>query len=461
MKTIQTKLIIVLLAFAQLFHFSCSFNSESKANTESKMTNYIPSNSKANTTNHDLPEIQNRVGKLAETSEWPKIKEEAQNLYQKVRTTGDAKSALYLAAIYMQEARITGDHPYYYNAAIDVLDLVLENPPKNKNLHYQALTSKASVMLSQHNFTEALELGKQALNIEQKDAQVYGVLCDANVELGNYTEAVKMSDKMISIKPDLRSYARISYLRELHGDFDGAVEAMNLAISAGIPGHENTAWARNTLAEMYMNYGKYELANNQLQLCIKERPTYAFALANLASLELDKGNLDQAEKTIDDACEMMPEFSFYVTKAKIQKLKGENSKFEKSRNDLLEMMKEDTESGHNMSLETANIYLELFEDPDKAFSAMKKESLIRPNNIEINKMLGEIHFKSKDYDKAKNYFEMATKTNWNQPSFLCLKGLALCETGNKVEGSALLKRAINSGAIKDIELITQSKSFLN
>ena len=408
----------------------------------------------------DIPAINPREGKLAEAPEWEEIQAEAQSLYQKVRLTGDAKSALYLAAIYMQEARITGDHPYYYNAALKVLDVVIANPPKEPILKYQAMVSKASVLLSQHQFVEALEVGEKALLIEQKDAQVYGVLCDANVELGNYEKAVEMADKMISIKPDLRSYARISYLRELHGDFDGAVEAMNLAIKAGVPSHENTAWARHTLANLYLEYGKVEKAKMQLKKCLAERPTYAFALATLAEIELEEGQIEKAKTTIEKACELMPEFSFFVTKSKIQKIQGKTEAFDQTRNDLLVMMQEDTESGHNMSLETAKIYLDLFEDTNKALNAVLPEFELRGNNIEINKLLGEIYFASKDFKKASQHFDKASITNWSDPNLYCLKGLALCEMGETQKGKQILRKVINTGTLRNQDLLDQSKKYI-
>ncbi len=45
-----------------------------------------------------------------------------------------------------------------------------------------------------------------------------------------------MLNRMVSIRPDIRSYSRISYLREIHGDIPGAIEAMELAVEAGAPG---------------------------------------------------------------------------------------------------------------------------------------------------------------------------------------------------------------------------------
>src|SRR5205807_8990054 len=70
----------------------------------------------------------------------------------------------------------------------------------------------------------------------------YGVLVDALVELGRYDEATAAAQVMTDMRPDLSSYSRISYLRELHGDTNGAMAAMRLAIQAGPLRSEATAW---------------------------------------------------------------------------------------------------------------------------------------------------------------------------------------------------------------------------
>jgi hypothetical protein len=38
---------------------------------------------------------------------------------------------------------------------------------------------------------------------------------DGNVEMGNYDSAVAFADKMVALRPDLTSYSRVSYLREI------------------------------------------------------------------------------------------------------------------------------------------------------------------------------------------------------------------------------------------------------
>jgi len=62
------------------------------------------------------------------------------------------------------------------------------------------------------------------------------------VELGEYDRAIGLIQKMVDLKPQLSSYSRVSYLRELHGDIEGAIQAMSMALYSGSPSRENTAW---------------------------------------------------------------------------------------------------------------------------------------------------------------------------------------------------------------------------
>ena len=208
-----------------------------------------------------IPPLKERTGPISVTSEWLNTKAAIQGLQRKLREKpNDLQSKLLLAFAYMQEARITGEHPYYYPAALNLINDILDKEPEDPALLYEATVAKASIQLSLHQFNEALKTGKEALAINPNIASVYGVLCDANVELGNYEEAINMADRMTAIRPDLKSYSRISYLREIHGDLPGAIEAMEHAAAAGYPGLEQTAWTRVTLGSLYEKTGDLKKA---------------------------------------------------------------------------------------------------------------------------------------------------------------------------------------------------------
>ena len=167
-----------------------------------------------------------------------------------------------MIGIYIQEGRNTGNFTYYNEAALKCLDRILLQDNKN----FEALTFKATILLSQHRFEEGLALGEQIKQMYPYNAYIYGLLVDANVELGNYEAAIEAADEMVSIRPDIRSYSRIAYLREIHGDIAGAIKAMKLAVDAGAQGDENTEWCRVQLGKLYEQEGKSKRLKCFIQL---------------------------------------------------------------------------------------------------------------------------------------------------------------------------------------------------
>ena len=76
--------------------------------------------------------------------------------------------------------------------------------------------------LARHDFSGALAWGERARKIDPYSGNVYGVIGDAEVELGHYADAFATFQKMVNTLPDTASYARVSYARELQGDVPGA-----------------------------------------------------------------------------------------------------------------------------------------------------------------------------------------------------------------------------------------------
>ena len=88
---------------------------------------------------------------------------------------------------------------------------------------------------------------------------------DALVELGRYDEAERELQAMIDRKPNLAAYARVSYLRELRGDLDGAAKAMRFAAAAGGPAAENRAYVLALLGELERRRGRPDAAQARVR----------------------------------------------------------------------------------------------------------------------------------------------------------------------------------------------------
>jgi tetratricopeptide (TPR) repeat protein len=156
-----------------------------------------------------------------------------------------------LASAYMQKARETAEFSLNANAD-EALNRSLSVEPDN----YDALKLRAKLQLTYHRFAEALETARQAQKVRMDDQDVWGLITDALVELGDYPNAVKSAQKMVDLRPDSSSYARVSYLRSLHGDTYGAIQAMSAALKAADPNDlEGIAWCTCTWNEL-TNAGK-------------------------------------------------------------------------------------------------------------------------------------------------------------------------------------------------------------
>ncbi len=369
----------------------------------------------------DIPELLDRHPDLRQGAEWDQMQRVYVSQQQALRKNiEDAAAYLTLAQLFANEARVTGEHGHYYPGALNCLEKGLAVANIEPDLRFRLLSVKSSVELSQHDFSQALATAQQAVAINPYNAQIYGALVDAYVELGNYAEAVEMADKMISIRPDLRSYSRVSYLREIHGDVPGAIEAMKLAVSAGFPGQEGTCWARMTLGELYENYGKEAQAREQYEWALVERPNYPFAIAALAKLDMTSGKLEQAEEQLEQAISIIPEVGFYIDRAELYKMTGREEELATTKEEILAMLQDDVDSGHLMNMEYASLYLELYEDPAKALPYAKEEFEKRPANIDVNRLLARIHAALGNTEEAERLATKAATTNSVHPELLNL-----------------------------------------
>jgi len=275
---------------------------------------------KASQSSVEITELITRSKKTQLGKEWAFV----QSFYATQRKNlnknpNDHEARLNLIELFVKEARVTGEHGHYYPAALKLANEVMSADSLKKDVVFRTLMAKAGVQLSLHDFSDALESGLKALKINSNNAQVYGVLVDAYLELGDYDKAIEMSDKMIGIKPDLRSYSRISYLREINGDIDGAIEAMKMAVEAGFPGNEETAWAMLTLGDLYKNYEDLETAEKIYSEILKTRKDYPFALGALAEVYFKNKEYEKTEATLKEAIDIIPEFGFNVQLAELYK----------------------------------------------------------------------------------------------------------------------------------------------
>ncbi|MBA3664818.1 MAG: tetratricopeptide repeat protein [Bacteroidetes bacterium] len=409
-----------------------------------------------------VPSYKERSSGLELSGEWLNTKKAIDGLLAAIeQNPEDTKAMLQLSQAYIQEGRVTGDHAYYDKAAIDVLDKVLVKQPDN----FEAMCCKATVLLSQHHFSEGLALANKALPINPDNAFIYGILCDAHLELGNYKQAVIMADKMMSVRPDIRSYARVSYLREIHGDLPGAIQAMKLASEAGYPGLEQTEWTRCVLGHLYECSGQPDSAQLQYKIALKQRPGFAFAIAGLGKIEKIKSHYKEAIAYFEKAKTLITEYSFSDELTDLYRLNNEKEKAEKNAAEVIKMLSPESDvegesgHGHYADKELAYAYLKINE-VDLALKHALVEYARRPENIDVCETVAWVRFKKNEINDANILIDKALKTGSKNPVLLCRAGLIKIKAGKLEQGRQLIKTALETNPFLDIELRKEAAPFL-
>ena len=109
-----------------------------------------------------------------------------------------------------------------------------------------------------------------------------------------YEAAIESFQTMVDLKPNLDSYSRVSYMRELSGDVQGAVEAMEMALDAGAPGTESTAWVRVQLGDLYLRSGRPQKAAELFEAALRDFGEYYLALLGLGRAHAAEGRYEEA-----------------------------------------------------------------------------------------------------------------------------------------------------------------------
>jgi tetratricopeptide (TPR) repeat protein len=202
----------------------------------------------------------------------------------------DIGAAVLLSDALLRQARATNDgRPA--NRASDVLKAALKENPGQ----YDALRMLGAIYLSQHRFREALDVGRRARDERPGDAWNYGVMGDALIELGEYDKAFEAFDTMMSMRPSATAYARVAYARELRGNVDGALEAMQLAAQATSPQDpEAGAWYAAQVGELYLKTGKLADADREFRRAAFLYSNYPAAVVGQGKVKVARGDRDGA-----------------------------------------------------------------------------------------------------------------------------------------------------------------------
>ena len=220
-----------------------------------------------------------------------------------------------LGAAYLQKGRETADAADYElakSALEKSLDLLSNDPAAAF-----AMTQMAVVCMVEHRFEDALTWAQRALALGSGDPSPWAIAGDALADMGDYKGAAEAYSRLQSsygsedekLAFSYQRDSRMSFLRFVAGDTQGAIQLMRSAVRTAIETHmpaENIAWSQYQLGEELFLAGETDAAEKAYLASLDECPNYYRALAGLAKVRASQGRYVDAVKLYKEAIAAVP-----------------------------------------------------------------------------------------------------------------------------------------------------------
>lgn len=183
--------------------------------------------------------------------------------------------------------------------------------------NYPATAGMGQLANARHEFSEGRKWGLRSTRMAPDRAEGYGVLADAEIQLGHYSAARAAVQRMLDLKPTTAAYGRAAYDLETHGrNRDAAVALERAAESAQTP--DETAFAESRLGELAWSQGELKRAARHFERAVAAVPDHPHSVAGRARLQAVRGHPAKALRTYEQLIERTPLPQFLLEAAELR-----------------------------------------------------------------------------------------------------------------------------------------------
>jgi tetratricopeptide (TPR) repeat protein len=365
---------------------------------------------------------------------------QAEKLIAKNSNDFEAYNALALAL--SRRARETSDVTFYTRAE-EALRRSFEISPGNldgERIHVWLLLGK-------HEFAAALEATTGLNKKMPDDVMLYGFLTDANVELGNYTDAEAAAQLMLDLRPgNIPGLTRAAYLRELFGDIDGALGLMEMAYQSTPPSEsEDRAWILVQVANLNLMIGKSSQAENLLQQALTMFPGYHYALGSLAKVRIRQKRYAEATELLRQRYQAAPHAENLYDLAEALNLVGRAEEANKVFAEFEQKSLVESHRADNSNHELIFYYADHAHQPAKALEVAKWEVARRHDVYTLDSYAWALHVNGQ-CEEARKQIETALAVGIRDAKLFRHAGEIALECGDRATAQKYRQQAAELNA---------------
>lgn len=205
------------------------------------------------------------------------------------RLPGDHVTWAALGSAYLEMARITAQPDYYPKAEGALRRSLALRADGNA----AAMSGLGALANARHDFAGARVWAHRARAAGPYHADAYGVLADAETQLGNASAATAAVQRMLDLRPGLPALTRASYDLEQRGQLAQAREMMRRALAAAAD-PVDVAFCRHQLGELAWQAGDLAEAAAQFRAGLDADPGYLPSRRGQARVDFAQGRRDRA-----------------------------------------------------------------------------------------------------------------------------------------------------------------------
>jgi tetratricopeptide (TPR) repeat protein len=295
------------------------------------------------------------------------------------------------------------------------IDLAMQYDAKN----LEAMRAQCSLYLKQHEFEKALEAATEGNRKIPDDVLFYGLMADADIELGNYSAAEEATQWMLNLRPgNTPALLHTARLREIYGDLEGSEEMLEQALAQTAPFQSRQrATDAVHLAHLAWLRGDMDTASKWLGQALQWSPGFGEALAEEAAVEVSRGNAEHAVSLLQDryAATRAPEYLFRLGRALEAAGKGTEAAgvFERFEAEALKA----SQRADNANRELILYYADVAHKPQEALRIARTESSARHDVMTMDAWAWAL-FAAGDVSEARKQIALVTSVGTKEPEIL-------------------------------------------